>query len=98
MLRWYEEHGRKASLTCRRFGVSRDAFYRWRGRLEASGPGGLEDASHRPQKVRTPTWSKELENTVLELRRLTPGWGRTSSAHSCTTRIGNARPRWSGAF
>src|SRR6266567_7851754 len=76
MLRWYEEHGRNASLTCRRFGVSRDAFYRWRGRLEASGPGALEDASHRPQKVRTPTWSKELENTVLELRRLTPGWGK----------------------
>jgi putative transposase len=76
MLRWYEEHGRNASLTSRRFGVSRDAFYRWRGRLEASGPGGLEDASHRPQKVRTPTWSKELENTVLELRRLTPGWGK----------------------
>jgi putative transposase len=76
MLRWYAEHARNASLTCRRFGVSRDAFYRWRGRLEASGPGGLEDASHRPQKVRTPTWPKELENTVLELRRLTPGWGK----------------------
>ena len=67
---------REVPLTCRRFGVSRDAFYRWRGRLEASGPGALEDASHRPQKVRTPTWSKELENTVLELRRLTPGWGK----------------------
>jgi putative transposase len=26
--------------------------------------------------VRKPTWSRELEQAVLELRRLTPGWGK----------------------
>src|SRR3990172_9570493 len=66
---WYEEHGRNAALTCRHFGISRDTFYRWRRRFEEFGPGGLEDGSPRPKNVRKPTWSKELENAVLELRR-----------------------------
>jgi transposase InsO family protein len=80
MLTWYEEHGRNAALTCRHFGVSRDKFYRWRRRYEQSGVGGLEDGSHRPKQVRKPTWSKELERAVLELRLLTPGWGKDKLA------------------
>lgn len=76
MMAWYEQHGRNAALTCRHFGISRDTFYRWKRRFEGSGPGGLEDASHRPSRVRRATWSAELENAVLELRRLTPGWGK----------------------
>src|SRR3972149_5728648 len=39
-------------------------------------PGGLETVSPRPRHARTPTWTKELENAVLELRQLTPGWGK----------------------
>ena len=77
---WYEEHERNASLTCRHFGISRDTFYRWRRRFEQSGPGGLENASHRPKNVRKPTWSRDLEAAVLELRRLTPGWGKDKLA------------------
>jgi transposase InsO family protein len=77
---WYEEHGRNAALTCRHFGVSRDTFYRWRRRYEAFGVGGLEDGSHRPRQVRKPTWTKELEKAVLELRQLTPGWGKDKLA------------------
>src|SRR3972149_8208578 len=73
---WYAAHGENASLTCRHFGISRDSFYRWRRRFEEFGPGGLEDGSQRPKNVRKPTWTKELENAVLELRRLTPGWGK----------------------
>ena len=76
MIEWYEGHGRNAALTCRHFGISRDRFYRWFRRFQASGLGGLEDGSHRPQRVRKPTWSRELEQAVLELRRLTPGWGK----------------------
>jgi transposase InsO family protein/transposase-like protein len=76
MMAWHDEHERNASLTCRHFGVSRDTFYRWRRRFQESGPGGLEDGSHRPKTVRKPTWTKEFENAVLELRQLTPGWGK----------------------
>jgi len=76
IMTWYDEHGGNAALTCRHFGISRDSFYRWRRRFERSGPGGLEAASHRPKNVRKPTWTKNLERAVLELRRLTPGWGK----------------------
>jgi transposase InsO family protein len=76
MMAWFGEHGRNASLTCRHFGISRDTFYRWLRRFEESGPGGLEDGSHRPQNVRKPTWTKEFEDAVFELRQLTPGWGK----------------------
>ena len=76
MMTWYDGHGRNAALTCRHFGISRDTFYRWRRRFEKYGPGGLENGSRRPRRVRTPTWTKGLENAVLELRLLTPGWGK----------------------
>ena len=71
-----KQHGRNAALACRHFGVSRDTFYRWRRRYEQSGVGGLEDGSHRSKRIRKPTWSKGLENAVLELRLHTPGWDK----------------------
>jgi len=76
ILEWYTAHGSNGRLTCRHFGIAPDTFYRWKQRFESSGPGGLENASHRPRNVRQPTWSRDLENAVLELRRLTPGWGK----------------------
>ncbi len=76
MLQWYEDHGRNASLTCRRFGVSRDTFYRWWRRYQRAGPRGLEDRSPRPHRVRQPTWSPELANAVLGLRQQYPRWGK----------------------
>jgi len=76
IITWHKEHGLNAALTCRHYGISRDTFYRWWRRFAESGPGGLEDASHRPRTVRAPTWTKDLENGVLELRRLSPGWGK----------------------
>jgi transposase InsO family protein len=76
MLGWYEDHGHNAALTCRRFGVSRDTFYRWWRRYQRAGPGALEDRSHRPGRVRQPTWSPELAQAVLRLRQAQPGWGK----------------------
>src|SRR3990170_4179600 len=76
MLQWYEDHGQNASLTCRHFGVSRDTFYRWWRRYQRAGPRGLEDRSHRPRRVRLPTWSPELAQAVLRLRQVHPGWGK----------------------
>src|SRR6202049_999876 len=80
MMAWYDEHLRNAALTCRRFGVSRDTFYRWRKRFEEFGPGGLENGSHRPKEARKPTWPRELERAVLELRRMAPRWGKDKLA------------------
>jgi transposase InsO family protein len=76
MLQWYEDHGRNARLTCRRFGVSPDTFYRWWRRYQRAGPRALEDRSHRPHQARQPTWSPELAQAVLGLRQAHPGWGK----------------------
>jgi len=80
VLEWYRVHGANGRLTCRHFGISPDTFHRWKRRLEGGGPGGLENGSWRPWRVRQPTWSPELERAVLELRTLTPGWGKDKLA------------------
>lgn len=80
VLEWYRVHGKNGRLTCRRFGISPDTFHRWKRRFEQGGPNGLENGSRRPRRVRRPTWSPELERAVLELRKLTPGWGKDKLA------------------
>ena len=82
-LKWmdyYQAHGENASLTCRYFGVSRQTFYRWKGRYDPKDLSSLEERSHRPNKVRQPTWSPELAQAVLELRELRPRWGKDKLA------------------
>jgi transposase InsO family protein len=76
IIRWYEEHGRNASLTCRHFGLSRSTFHLWLCRYQQEGPRGLEDRSRRPHRVRQRTWSKELAQAVLDLREEHPRWGK----------------------
>ena len=75
MIEWYEAHGQNASLTAPHFGISRTTFTMWKERLDEDGPGGLEDASHRPKNGRSPSWPTGLEAAILELRQLT-GWGK----------------------
>jgi putative transposase len=78
-LRWmdyYEARGRNASLTCRYFGISRQTFYRWRRRYDRGNLKSLEDRSHRPRRLRQPTWSAELVRAVLSLREEYPRWGK----------------------
>jgi transposase len=75
-VRWYEDHGRHASLTARHFGISRSSLYEWLRRQRESGSGGLQDRSRRPRRVRQPTWSPELEARVLALRTQQPRWGK----------------------
>ena len=59
---------------CRRFGISRKTGYKWLGRFDAAGAGGLADQSraphHRPHAV-APT----VREAVLALRGQHPTWG-----------------------
>ena len=77
-LKWmdhYAAHG-NAALTCRYFGISRQTFYRWKGRYNSRGLRSLEERSHRPRRLRKPTWSRELALAVLHLREQYPRWGK----------------------
>ena len=73
---YYEGHGQNASLTCRYFGISRQTFYRWKSRYDPRQLESLEERSHRPRRVRRPTWSHELAQAVLETREERPRWGK----------------------
>ncbi len=73
---WHEEHGKNVSLTARHYGVSRSTLYLWLGRYRRDGPRGLEDRSHRPRRLRQPTWNQELTAAVLKLREQHPRWGK----------------------
>jgi len=78
-LQWFqfhEKHGRNARLTCRRFGISAQTFYRWKRRYEPERLESLESRSSRPRRVRQKQWSQELVRRVLELRRQYPRWGK----------------------
>ena len=76
----YREHGKNASLTCRYYGISRQTFYRWKKRYDPLRLESLEGKSHRPRKVRQPTWSRELAQEVQKLREERPRWGKDKLA------------------
>jgi transposase InsO family protein len=71
----YQTH-RNAALTCRYFGISRQTFYRWKGRYDPQHLASLEDRCHRPHRRRQPTWTPPLAEQVLRLRRQYPRWGK----------------------
>jgi transposase InsO family protein len=77
---FYFFNGRNASRTCRRFGISRQTFYRWKRRFDRHDLTTLEARSHRPRKVRQPTWTVELAERVLSLRKQYPRWGKDKLA------------------
>ena len=67
---------RNVRRTCRHFGISRQTFYRWKRRFSRHDLTTLEERSHRPHKVRKPTWAAELAERVLSLRKQYPRWGK----------------------
>jgi len=64
---FYRTH-RNATLTGRRFGLSRQTSYRWWRRYDPHDLTTLEDRSHRPHDRRHPSWTPELADRVLALR------------------------------
>ena len=78
-LKWfdyYEAHQRNARLTCRHFGISPQTFYRWKNRYDPRRLSSLEERSHRPKRIRVPTWIPAQAGAVLELREQYPRWGK----------------------
>jgi len=78
-LQWmlfYYFNGRNVARTCRHFGISRQTFYRWKWRFDRHDLTTLEEHSHRPRRVRQPTWTVELAERVLALRKQYPRWGK----------------------
>ena len=78
-LQWmlfYYFNGRNGARTCRHFGISRQTLYRWKRRFDRHDLTTLEEHAHRPRKVRQPTWTPELAERLLALRKQYPRWGK----------------------
>src|SRR5258708_6775033 len=57
---FYFFNARNAARTCRHFGISRQTFYRWKRRFDRHELSTLEGHSHRPRRVRQPTWAPRV--------------------------------------
>src|SRR6478672_8388845 len=68
ILRHAEEVTGNVALTCRYYGITRQAFYLWRRRYEADGPAGLRDRSRRPARCPHET-STEVVGKIIYLRQ-----------------------------
>ena len=77
---YYHSHGQNAALTCRHFGISRQAFYRWKRRYDPDRLASLEARGRRPRRLRQPTWGRELALAVLHVREQYPRWGKDKLA------------------
>jgi putative transposase len=77
---YYDKNNRNARLTCRHFDISPETFYRWLKRYDPIHPKTLETRSHRPHKVRQPTYTAEQVEAVLRMRDKYPRWGKDKLA------------------
>jgi transposase InsO family protein len=59
---------RTVAKTCRHFGISRQAFYKWKKRYDTDGDSGLCDRSRAPHRSPRAT-SKDVVSKVLHLRQ-----------------------------
>ena len=56
--------------------VKRATIYRWQSSYKQNGLYGLNPQSRAPHNKRKTTWSKQLEQQVLHLRKQYPVWGK----------------------
>lgn len=69
-----ERTGLTVTEVCRRYGISRQTYYRYRRRYLAEGLDGLEDRSRRPLQPANQI-PVDLELLICEMRRDHPRWG-----------------------
>lgn len=68
ILRWSGDELRQVARTCRHFGISRTAFYRWKRRFEELGEAGLADRPRTPHRSPRAT-SRAVVSKILYLRQ-----------------------------
>jgi transposase InsO family protein len=71
----YKKHG-NATVTSRRFGISRSTLHKWVKRYAERGPRGLEDLSRAPHNRRTPTVAWQTVELICSIRAEQPAWSK----------------------
>lgn len=67
---------KNASLTARRFGVSRTTIHKWVRRYADKGPRGLEDLSRTPKKKRISRVPWQTVDLIISIRSEYPAWSK----------------------
>ena len=73
---WHRANGANQSLTCRHYGLGREALREWLKRFQERGIKGLEDKSHRPHKVRTREIPLSVQDEVVKIRKANPCYSK----------------------
>lgn len=74
---YYRGKGQKqAQRTCRYFGISKSAFYKWLSVFDPSNLKALEDSSRAPVNRRRHRVNLLQEDRILKLRKLNPEYGK----------------------
>jgi transposase-like protein len=68
ILKYAEEEPRHVAQTCRYFGISRTAFYRWKSRFDELGEAGLADRPRTPHHSPRAT-TRAVVSKILYLRQ-----------------------------
>ena len=71
----YKKQG-NASVTARRFGISRSTLHKWAKRYSERGPRGLEDLSRAPHNRRAPTVPWQTVDLICSIRSDQPAWSK----------------------
>jgi transposase InsO family protein len=74
VLREAKETG-NVSATCRKFGISRTLFYRWKKRLDRYGADGVHPRRRAASRGRPPALAAQDERWILALALSWPTWG-----------------------
>ena len=65
LIREKEWTGDTVSNICKRYGVSRKTYYKWKSRYKQKGIEGLSDISSRPHNIKYKKVIPEVEETAL---------------------------------
>ena len=60
--------GESVSNICKRYGISRKSYYKWKNRYKQNGMEGLADLSRRPHNINYKKITLEVDETILDLR------------------------------
>lgn len=73
---WHRANEQNQSLTCRHFGIGREALREWLKRFKECGIKGLEDKSHRPHEVRKRQIPLNIQDEVVKIRKSNPCYSK----------------------
>ncbi len=97
VIRHAQEVTGNVSKTCRYYGITRQAYYKWLRRYEAGGIAALRDGSSRPHTSPNATQAEVVGKVVYLRQTFTSGRTRSRCTWRATTISCSARQGYGGS-